>query len=83
VDSPDSAGDDSTIFGCQAKLNYNTYCDARVSKYLDAAVREVDAARRNAYLNRADTVIAQDIPLLPLYPKPGYAIYNRRIKNVV
>jgi hypothetical protein len=32
--------------------------------------------------NRGDALIARDLPTLPLFGKPGYLVYNSRIRNV-
>jgi ABC-type transport system substrate-binding protein len=61
----------------------HAYCDARVSKQLGAAFSELRCDRRAALVNRADALMAKDVPLLPLYAKTGYVIYNSRIRNVV
>jgi peptide/nickel transport system substrate-binding protein len=74
---------DASIFGCHGKLNYYGYCNARVSKLLSQAVTELRFERRAALMNRADALMAKDVPFLPLFLKPGYAIYNKRIRNVV
>jgi hypothetical protein len=36
-----------------------------------------------ALLNKADALMAKDVPLLPLYVGRGYVIYNSRIRNDV
>ena len=81
--SPDQTQADVDFFGCRGKLNYNAYCNARVSKHLGAASTEPRFDRRAALVNRADALMAKDVPLLPLYAKTGYVIHNRRIRNVV
>ena len=80
--TPDATGGDVQIFGCHGSLNYNGYCNPRVSRMLAAALRQLRFDRRSALLNRADALVAKDVPLLPLYEKPGYVLYNSRIRNV-
>jgi ABC-type transport system substrate-binding protein len=74
---------DASIFACHGKLNPYGYCNARVTRLLDEASRELRAKRRATLLNRADALMAKDVPFLPLFVKPGYALYNSRIRNVV
>jgi peptide/nickel transport system substrate-binding protein len=80
---PDPTSGDVDIFRCHGPLNYNAYCNARVSALLTAASAAVRSGARAALLNRADELAAKDIPLLPLYAKVGYVLYNSRIRNVV
>jgi ABC-type transport system substrate-binding protein len=58
------------------------YCNARVSSLLAAAFRHVRLDRRVRLLNRADALVARDVPLLPLYVMRGYALYNAKIRNI-
>jgi peptide/nickel transport system substrate-binding protein len=74
---------DASLFSCHAKLNVYGYCNARVTRLLDNALTKLRATRRAALLNRADALMAKDVPFLPLFVKPGYALYNSRIRNVV
>jgi len=46
------------------------------------AATELNSSKRELLLNRADALIARDLPTLPLFDKPGYLIYNSRIRNV-
>ena len=38
---------------------------------------------RPPLLNRADAIMARDLPTFPLFARPGYVIYMSRIRNVV
>jgi peptide/nickel transport system substrate-binding protein len=81
--STDPTEGSANIFGCHGKLNYYGYCNARVSQLLARALAELRFKQRGALLNRADALMAKDVPFLPLFLKPGYTIYNKRIRNVV
>jgi peptide/nickel transport system substrate-binding protein len=80
VDPP--GADSHDFWACKGELNYMTYCNRRVTRLLLKAATELRESRRTALLNQADALIARDLPTLPLFDKPGYLIYNRRIKNV-
>ncbi len=79
----DPAGADSQAFwACNGVLNYLGYCDRRVTRLLLKAATELSSSKRELLLNRADALMARDLPTLPLFDKPGYLIYNSRIRNV-
>ncbi len=70
------------IFGCKGEDNYTGYCDSKVTTLLRRASVELRPSRRAPFLNRADAAMARDLPILPLFVKPGYVVYNARIRNV-
>jgi peptide/nickel transport system substrate-binding protein len=80
VDPPGSASQD--LWACKGEVNYMRYCSRRVTRLLQQAATELSESRRTALLNQADALIARDLPTLPLFDKPGYLIYNSRIRNV-
>jgi peptide/nickel transport system substrate-binding protein len=79
----DPPGTDSLAFwACKGELNYMRYCNRRVTRLLVKAATELRANRRAPLFYQADALIARDLPILPLFDKPGYLIYNSRIRNV-
>jgi peptide/nickel transport system substrate-binding protein len=74
--------DSQDIWACKGEFNYMGYCNRSVTKLLLKAATEPSANRRAQLRNRADALIARDLPTLPLFDKPGYLIYNGRIRNV-
>lgn len=69
VGSPDPFGGD-TIFTCDGDLNYTGYCNDDVTELLERNTRILDEDERWAVYNEADELIAQDIPLVPLFQMP-------------
>jgi len=53
-----------------------------VTTLLRTASAQDKASLRARLLNRADALMARDLPTLPLFVRPGYVIYNSRIRNV-
>jgi peptide/nickel transport system substrate-binding protein len=39
--------------------------------------------QRMALVNKAETLLAQDLPTIPLYQKPTYFVYRTKIKGIV
>jgi peptide/nickel transport system substrate-binding protein len=74
---------DEKIWGCKGESNYAGYCNRRVTTLLRRASAELRPSTRAPLLNRADALMARDLPTLPLFVRPGYVIYNSRIRNVI
>jgi peptide/nickel transport system substrate-binding protein len=81
--SPTSALTDVAIHGCGGDQNDMGYCNQRVTRLLTQAAQELNEKKRNAMLNQADALIANDIPQIPLMAKPGFLIHERRINGIV
>src|SRR5215210_633349 len=71
------------VWGCKGAHNLTGYCNAKVTALFRKAATELRTSRRPPLLNRADALMAGDLPTLPLFARPGYVIYNSRIRNVV
>ncbi len=80
--SPESSGV-KDVFGCQAVQNFMGYCQRHVTRELDQATRILDPARRAAALNRADRLLAKDVPVIPLYHGVGLAAHRTNLRGVV
>jgi ABC-type transport system substrate-binding protein len=63
-----------SLFGCRAPQNVTGYCQRLVTEDLDEAERIFDAERQAAALHRADARIAKDVPAVPLFQHPTYAV---------
>ena len=70
------------IWGCKGSNNVTGYCNHKVTTLLRTASAQRKASLRARLLNRADALMARDLPTLPLFVRPGYVIYNSRIRNV-
>ena len=82
IGSPDPGGS-VEIHRCKGDQNYNAYCNAKVTKALDASNSATDPAKRNALLNEADRLMAKDLPTLPLLARPGFVIHKASVGNVL
>ena len=63
--------------------DYIGYCQRLVDADLDQADRILDTDRRAAVLNRADTQVARDVPVIPLYWGPLVAATARSVHGYV
>jgi peptide/nickel transport system substrate-binding protein len=63
--------------------NWKSYCNRSVTRLLKASDSELNPARRAAYVNRADSIMATDVPTIPLYQKPTYFVFKKSMHNLV
>ena len=82
ISSPDGPGDSFGLYGCGAVQNFAGYCQRLVSRELDQARRILDANRQARVLNRVDTQLAKDVPVIPLFQHPVVAASTARVRNV-
>ena len=87
VGSPDPAGGD-TIWQCQettgeASLNYTGLCEPRVDQLIQQQLETVDPVERAGLYNEADALIAEAVPVVPLYQKPAFLAWNTAIQGPV
>jgi peptide/nickel transport system substrate-binding protein len=88
IGSPDLSGLDN-LYGCrddaknQAQQNYQGYCNKIVNSSLLKANVTFDTAKQAALMNKANTQMAKDMIVIPLYQKPTYLIYKNKFKGLV
>jgi peptide/nickel transport system substrate-binding protein len=88
IGSPDLSGLDN-LYGCrddatnQAQQNYQGYCNKIVDSSLKKANVTFDTAKQAALMNKANTQLAKDMVVIPLYQKPTYLIYKNKFKGLV
>ena len=80
--SPESSGW-KDVFGCGAVQNAMGYCQRLVTRELDQAARILDSGRRVAAINRADRLLARDVPAIPLYQFVELAARRTTLRGVV
>jgi peptide/nickel transport system substrate-binding protein len=79
-----SQGDGTkSAFGCGQVQNVTGYCQRLVTSDLDQAGQIFDAGRQAAALNRADGRIAKDVPVVPLFQHPSYAVLAPGVRGYV
>jgi peptide/nickel transport system substrate-binding protein len=83
IGSPVSPITDESIHGCAGDQNDMGYCNRRVDTLLKRAQLTVNEKQRNAMLNEADRLMADDIPQIPLFARPGFLIHQRKFQGLV
>ncbi len=78
VGSPDPFGG-NTIYTCDGDLNEQSYCNEEVTKLINKTNSIIDPAERAATYNEADALMAEDLPIFPLYQKPTFFAWQDTI----
>jgi peptide/nickel transport system substrate-binding protein len=81
VGAPDPEGG-LPAWECEGGLNYTGYCDEQVDELITQSKRELDPAERARLLNEADALMAQAVPVIPLYQFPTIVVYRDHIQGV-
>ena len=81
VGSGDPAGQ-VDIYGCGGAANWKGYCSKKVTDLLRQSDAELDPTKRTALVNKADAIMALNVPTLPLVQKPTFLVYKTKIKGI-
>ena len=71
----------NAVFGCGGSQNFTGYCQRLVTRDLDQADRILDARQQARVMNRADTQMARDVPVLPLNQIPLATAVRDTVRN--
>jgi peptide/nickel transport system substrate-binding protein len=71
------------LYGCGGDLNYMTYCNRTVSRLLEQVKFTPNAAARRALQHRAERLMAEDVPSIPMYVRPGFLINHRNVSGPI
>jgi peptide/nickel transport system substrate-binding protein len=82
VGNPDPSGS-VEIHRCEGTQNFQGYCNEEVTRLLDESDVTVDPAERADLLNQADALMAEDLPILPMYQKPTFFAFSNRLQNAI
>ena len=70
-------------FACGNASNYTEYCNRQVTRWLLQSDRELNDAKRLALIKRVGKVLANDVPMIPLFQRPTYFVYKSAISGLV
>jgi peptide/nickel transport system substrate-binding protein len=85
VGSPDPSGN-ANIYGCDEgetprPQNWTVYCDEELTSLMDEANRTVDPDDNAALWNEAAAVIAEGVPIIPLFQQPQLLAWEEGIQG--
>jgi ABC-type transport system substrate-binding protein len=69
-------GDWYDVYRCGGEGNFTGYCSHTVDALLKAAAGELDPAKRARLFQRADAVMASQVPVIPMYQAPRVLIHR-------
>jgi peptide/nickel transport system substrate-binding protein len=78
VTLPDPAGFVPT-WECGGLSNYLNYCNRAATKLMEASNAELDPKKRAADFQKADALMANDVPSIPMYARPNPLIWKSGI----
>jgi len=72
-----------SIFSCGNAGNYTEYCNRTATKLLGQSDRELNDKKRLALITRVGKMLANDVPMIPLFQRPTYLVYKTNVKGMV
>jgi ABC-type transport system substrate-binding protein len=78
VTAADPAGFVPT-WGCGGEANYLNYCNRAATRLLEASNSELDPQKRASLFQRANKMMAADLPSIPLYARPNPLIWKSSV----
>lgn len=81
IGGPDPSGADP-IFVCDGELNYADYCNEEISELVEGNTTILDEAERADVYNEADELLAEDVPLVPLFQVPVVLTFDDEVGGV-
>jgi peptide/nickel transport system substrate-binding protein len=82
VGSPEPSGS-VNIHRCGGTQNHQNYCSRPVSRLLLKSNETLNWQQRTKLLNEADRLIASHVVTLPLFARPGYLIFDKKMKGAL
>jgi peptide/nickel transport system substrate-binding protein len=82
VGSPEPAGS-VNIHRCGGTQNHQNYCSRPVSRLLLKSNETLEPAARTKLLNEADRLIASHVVTLPLFARPGFLVFDKKLKGAL
>jgi peptide/nickel transport system substrate-binding protein len=78
VTAADPAGFVPT-WGCGGEANYLNYCNRTATRLLEQSNNELDPKKRAALFQKANKLMAADLPSIPLYARPNPLIWKSTV----
>jgi peptide/nickel transport system substrate-binding protein len=74
---------DVSLYACDGDGNITEYCNGRVTALLKKSDLTLNLATRIKLVNRADKIMADDVPMIPLFQAPTYFVYKASVHGIV
>jgi peptide/nickel transport system substrate-binding protein len=76
-------GDFYATYRCRGESNYTGYCSHAVDALLKAASAELVPTKRASLFQRADAIMATQVPMVPLYQRPVPLIHRADLRGML
>src|SRR5947208_5149805 len=70
-------------FSCGNASNYTEYCNRNVTKWLQQSDRELNDNKRLALVKKVGKVLANEVPMIPLFQRPTYFVYKTSLGGMI
>ena len=82
VQAPSSKITAKDYYACGGELNYGNYCNRKATALLEKTAVTLEDATRTKLLNQAEAIMAKEIPSIPMYVRPVFAISSAKMKGL-
>jgi ABC-type transport system substrate-binding protein len=72
-----------SVYKCGGSANYPQYCNSGVDGAFNSVDTDANASQRITDANSADSLLAQDAPVLPLWSRPDFLAYSTKVRGLV
>jgi peptide/nickel transport system substrate-binding protein len=84
LQTPDSKITSKDLYACGGDQNYGLYCNRKLTAILNRVPTTLEESARNKLLNEAESkYISAEIPSIPMYARPAFIIFNKKLKGPV
>ena len=83
VGTPSSPITAKDIWACGGDQNYMNYCNRRASRLMNRVAVTLSEAQRARLWHQAETMMANDIPSIPVYARPVFVIRKNTVRGPV
>jgi peptide/nickel transport system substrate-binding protein len=71
------------VYGIGGGNNWKGYRNASVTKYFRLSDETLTVKQRMAYVNKAEAILANEVPSIPLYQKPTFFVHRTKLKGLL
>src|SRR5918996_1270991 len=83
VGTPSSPITAKDIWACGGDQNYMNYCNRRASRLMNRVAVTLSEPQRARLWHQAETMMANDIPSIPVYARPVFVIRKNTVRGPV
>jgi ABC-type transport system substrate-binding protein len=74
---------DVLLYACDSDGNITEYCNERVTALLKKSDLTLNLTARIKLVNLAGKIMADEVPMIPLFQKTTYFVYKASVRGIV